>query len=157
MTTSPLSRNAPLWVLLAGSFVSAAIGGFVLTSRLITMDARLQDGTATTSDVYVGQTWAGFGAVLVGAGIVGLALALTVAALRPHASTADPRVSDTDSRGGDLDLVEDENAEPVSVEAGEEIVAESDLSSEEDAVPALDDPEASSATTPIEAEPAPVR
>lgn len=155
MTTSPLSRNAPLWVLLAGSFVSAAIGGFVLTSRLITMDARLQDGTATTSDVYVGQTWAGFGAVLVGAGIVGLALALTVAALRPHASTADPRVSDTDSRGGDL--VEDENAEPVSVEAGEEIVAESDLSSEEDAVTSLDDLEASSATTPIEAEPAPVR
>lgn len=150
MTTSPLSRNAPLWVLLAGSFVSAAIGGFVLTSRLITMDARLQDGTATTSDVYVGQTWAGFGAVLVGAGIVGLALALTVAALHP-------RTLQADSGGDDLDLAEDAHTEQVSIEAGDDTAPAPDHSGEQDAVTALDDPEASSATTPIEAEPEPVR
>ena len=83
MTTSPrLSRSIPFWLLIAGSLGSLAGGAYLLVDRLGGMDARLTDGTATTNDVYVGQVWAVFGAILIGAGILGLALALTVGALR---------------------------------------------------------------------------
>lgn len=77
-----LTRSIPFWVLIVGSLASAAAGAFLLIDKLGGMDARLTDGTATSNDVYVGQIWGVFGAVLIGAGIVGLILALTVASLR---------------------------------------------------------------------------
>ena len=83
MTTSPrLTRSVPFWLLVAGSAGTLAAGAYLLIDRLGGMDARLTDGTATTNDVYVGQMWAVLGAVLVGAGAIGLALALTLGALR---------------------------------------------------------------------------
>ena len=89
MTSSPrLSRSIPFWVLVAGSLGSLAGGAYLLVDRLGGMDARLTDGTATTNDVYVGQMWAVLGAVLIGTGLVGLALALTVGALRSLVSPA---------------------------------------------------------------------
>lgn len=91
MATRPrLTRNIPFWALIAGSLASAAAGAYVLLDKLGGMDARLTDGTATSNDVYVGQIWGVFGAVLIGAGLVGLALALTVASLKafaPHPAT----------------------------------------------------------------------
>ncbi len=83
MTTRPrLTRSIPFWALIAGSLGSAAAGAFLLFDKLGGMDARLTDGTATSNDVYVGQIWGVFGAVLIGAGLVGLALALTLGSLR---------------------------------------------------------------------------
>ncbi|MFT3798842.1 dinucleotide-utilizing enzyme [Microbacterium sp.] len=82
MTTSRLSRSIPFWGLVAGSVASVAGGTSLIIDKLVGMDARLTDGSATTSDVYVGQIWGVFGAILIGAGLVGLALALTVGALR---------------------------------------------------------------------------
>lgn len=82
MSTTPrLSHSIPFWTLVGGSVVALAGGAFLLVSKLSAMDAGLTDQTATTSDVYVGQIWAVAGAIIAGAGLVGLALALTVAAL----------------------------------------------------------------------------
>lgn len=77
-----LSRSIPFWILIAGSAASAAGGAYLLVDKLGGMDTRLIDGSATTSDVYVGQIWAVVGAILLGAGLIGLALALTLGALR---------------------------------------------------------------------------
>lgn len=82
-----LVRSVPFWLLVVGSLATLGAGVFVLVDKLGGMDARLVDGTATMSDVYVGQVWAVLGAILVGAGLIGLALAATLGALRSFAST----------------------------------------------------------------------
>lgn len=88
MNTRPrLIRSLPFWALIVGSLAAALGGTYLLFDTLGGMDARLLDGSATTSDVYVGQIWAVLGTVLIGAGVIGLLLALTVASLRAFAPT----------------------------------------------------------------------
>ena len=88
MSTRPrLVRSIPFWGLVAVSLGTIAGGAYVLNGTLGTMTTTLTDGTATGVDVYVGQSVAQLGAILVGAGVIGLLLALGVAAaatLRPH-------------------------------------------------------------------------
>ena len=82
-----LVRSIPFWGLVAASLATAAAGAYILTDKLGSMTTTLTDGTATTVDVYVGQSVAVVGAVVLGAGVVGLLLALAIAAaatLRPH-------------------------------------------------------------------------
>lgn len=113
MSTTPrLSRSIPFWVLVGGSVVALAGGVFLLVSRLSAMDAGLTDQTATTSDVYVGQIWAVAGAVLAGAGLVGLALALTVGAL---GSLAKPAVEFVEAPVWEDEVEVAADAEPVVV------------------------------------------
>jgi hypothetical protein len=118
MTSRPrLTRSIPFWALIAASLGSLGAGAYLLVDRLGTMDARLTDGTATNSDVYVGQTLAVLGAILVGAGVVGLALALTVGALRtliPAAGVAAPTFADEALADGD-DLGDADAEEPATV------------------------------------------
>lgn len=86
-----LVRNVPFWGIVAVSAATAAAGAAILTDKLGTMTTTLTDGSATGVDVYVGQAVAVLGAVLLGAGILGIILALVVAAiasLRPSASVA---------------------------------------------------------------------
>lgn len=97
--TPRLTRSVPFWILIVGSLASAGAGAYLLLDRLGGMDARLTDGTATTNDVYVGQIWAVLGTVLIGAGLVGLALALTLGALRsfaPAPTAEEPAAADDD-------------------------------------------------------------
>lgn len=98
-----LTRSIPFWLLIAASLASLGAGAYLLLDRLGTMDARLTDGTATNSDVYVGQTWAVLGAVLVGAGVVGLALALTVGALRSLVPVSVAPMADAAAAGTEPD------------------------------------------------------
>ncbi|MHC2998124.1 dinucleotide-utilizing enzyme [Microbacterium sp. HJ5] len=88
MPTRPrLSRSIPFWLLAAASVATAAAGAVILVDKLGVMTTTLTDGTATGVEVYVGQSVAGLGAVLLGAGIVGVLITLAVAAaatLRPH-------------------------------------------------------------------------
>lgn len=90
MSSRPsLARSIPFWGLLVASAGSAAAGALVLVDKLGVMTTTLTDGTATGIEVYVGQSMAVLGAVLLGAGVVGILLALTVASLstlRPHAA-----------------------------------------------------------------------
>lgn len=81
MPTTRLIPSAPFWVLVGGSVVAIAAGAFLLTSKLTAIDEAITQGTATGVEVYAGQIWAVLGAILVGAGLVGLALALTLGAL----------------------------------------------------------------------------
>lgn len=82
MPTTRLSRSTPFWVLVGGSVVAIGGGAYLLIDKLTVMANTLADGTATGVEVYAGQAWAVTGAVLVGAGLIGLALALTLGALR---------------------------------------------------------------------------
>jgi hypothetical protein len=50
------------------------------------METALTQGTATGIEVYVGQIWAVLGAILIGAGAVGLGLTATLGALRSLAA-----------------------------------------------------------------------
>lgn len=111
MTARPrLVANIPFWAILAVSVVSAAVGSWILTDRLGTMSAALTDGTATGVEVYVGQSLAVVGAILVGAGVVGVLLALTVAAaasLRPVAEELVVEPVGIDDDEVDIDVVDD--------------------------------------------------
>ncbi|GAA3901820.1 dinucleotide-utilizing enzyme [Microbacterium invictum] len=130
MNTRPrLIRRIPFWVLIVGSLASAAGGAYLLVTKLGTMDAGLLDGTATTSDVYVGQIWGVTGAILIGAGIVGLLLALSVASLRafaPQAPAVDEPVAAASTDDEGADATDDDSAEPTA-DAGESLGYDSEL------------------------------
>ena len=89
MPTRPrLVRSIPFWGLVVVSVATIAGGWYITTDKIASMTATLTDGTATGVDVYVGQSIAQLGAILIGAGVIGILLALGVAAvstLRPHA------------------------------------------------------------------------
>jgi len=83
-----LSRSIPFWVLIVGSVVALAGGTYLLVSKLDTMATMLTDGTATGVEVYAGQIWAVLGAILIGSGLIGLALALTLGSLSAFSAPA---------------------------------------------------------------------
>lgn len=85
ITRPRLTRSVPFWTLLGGSVVSIGAGAYVLVEKLGVMATTLADGTATGVEVYAGQIWAVLGAILIGAGFIGLALTLTLAVLRSFA------------------------------------------------------------------------
>lgn len=87
-----LTTSIPYWLLIAASLASVAGGAVLLLNTLGTMTTTLTDGTATGVDVYVGQMWAVVGAILLGTGIVGMLLTLTVTVARSFVPTADPVV-----------------------------------------------------------------
>ncbi|MFG6401288.1 MULTISPECIES: dinucleotide-utilizing enzyme [unclassified Microbacterium] len=90
MTSRPrLITSIPFWILLIGSVVVGVLGLWTVFDRLGVMERGLEDGTATTAQVYGGQSWAVVGAILLGAGIVGVALALTLAAARSLVARTD--------------------------------------------------------------------
>ncbi|WP_159500834.1 hypothetical protein [Microbacterium sp. 18062] len=83
MNTRPrLTRSIPYWGLVVGSAASVGFGVWLTVDTLGTMTAGLDDGTATTAQVYGGQSWIVFGAAFVAAGLVGLVAALALAAAR---------------------------------------------------------------------------
>ena len=88
MSTRPrLIRSIPFWGLVVVSLATIAGGWYITTDKLGSMTTTLTDGTATGVDVYVGQSIAQLGSILIGAGVIGVLLALGVAAvstLRPH-------------------------------------------------------------------------
>ncbi|MBT2486125.1 MULTISPECIES: hypothetical protein [unclassified Microbacterium] len=97
MNTS-LSRNIAYWLLLVGSLASVFMGGWLILGQIGTMTTTLLDGTATGIEVYVGQSLVVVGAVVLGAGIIGLLLALALGAaksLRSPVTVVDEPADDT--------------------------------------------------------------
>jgi len=76
-----LLASIPYWILVVASLVVTALGAWILTSKIGAMTTTLTDGSATAVDVYVGPTVALLGAVLIGVGVIGILIALAVAAL----------------------------------------------------------------------------
>ena len=83
MTTRPsLLRSIPFWLLIVLSLATVVYGAWLFIVTTQSMTAGLAAQTATTADVYVGQIIAIIGGILIGTGLLGLALALVLAALR---------------------------------------------------------------------------
>lgn len=118
MTVRPsLVRSIPFWILVAGSIATAAIGAWLTVDKLGAMSTALTAGTATPVDVYVGQVWAIVGGILIATGIIGLALALVVAAVRSFVPVTDLEILESlEWSAEDEDDLEDAPAQADSVE-----------------------------------------
>jgi len=133
MSTRPrLARSIPFWGLLVVSVGTAAAGAFLLISKVESLTAVLTDNSATAVDVYVGQVIAITAAILLAAGIVGILLTLTVAALATLRPVPPVEVVEPIDWKAEADEVE---AEPV-VEAASEPVAADEPVVETEATPA---------------------
>lgn len=97
MNRIPLTRSVAYWLLLILSIAVAAVGFWLALTNTTMMTQALLDGTATGIEVYVGQPLIVVGAVLLGAGIVGILLALTLAVAARTFSPAVAQIADEDS------------------------------------------------------------
>lgn len=115
MTTRPrLSRSIPFWGLIAGSAAAVGFGAWLTIDKISIMTSTLTDGSATGVEVYAGQAWALFGAVIAGAGLVGLVAALALGAAR---SLVAPKVDVVET------ITWQDEAEPVETDAASETPA----------------------------------
>lgn len=87
-----LTRSISYWLLLVLSLASAGVGAWLISDNAGIMTAKLLDGTATGVEVYVGQPMIVVGAVLVGAGVIGVLLTLALAAAKSLVPTAAPAI-----------------------------------------------------------------
>ena len=92
-----LVRSVPYWALVAGSVAAGGVGLWLTLDKLGVMTNAILDGSATGVDVYVGQSWAVLGSILIGVGLIGLAFALTLAAGASLVKRAEPVVVVADS------------------------------------------------------------
>lgn len=74
-----LIRSIPFWILVVGSLAVTVAGAAIVFGTLPGMIAGLTDQTATTAQVYGGQSWIVVGAALLGAGAIGLVAVLALA------------------------------------------------------------------------------
>lgn len=77
-----LTRSIGFWLLLVLSLASAGVGGWLIAGQIGTMTSTLLDGTATGIEVYVGQSLVVVGAALLGAGVLGLLIAISLTAVQ---------------------------------------------------------------------------
>ncbi|GAA1251431.1 UPF0716 family protein affecting phage T7 exclusion [Microbacterium phyllosphaerae] len=77
-----LTRSIGFWLLLVLSLASAGVGGWLIAGQIGTMTSTLLDGTATGIEVYVGQSLVVVGAALLGAGVLGLLIAIALTAVQ---------------------------------------------------------------------------
>jgi len=140
MSTNRLSRSVPFWVLVGGSVVATAGGAVLLFTKLDTMATKLTDGSATGVEVYAGQIWAVLGAILVGVGLIGLALALVLGALSSLAAPA--AVDVVEPIAWEEDVVVASEPAPVAAAVAEPVVPVAEPTHDEPAVtePAHDEP-----------------
>lgn len=127
-TRPPLVRSIPFWGLVVVSLATVAGGWYITTDKLGSMTTTLTDGTATGVDVYVGQSIAQLGGILIGAGIVGILLALGIAALstlRPHAPVEVVEPIDWAAEADDVDAPQ--SAEPAAADAAPAVEAEREV------------------------------
>lgn len=94
MPRSPrLIASAPYWALVLGSLAAVVAGAALSLPALDTMTSTLVDGSATGVEVYSGQAVITLGAPILGAGLVGLALAAALAAARTLAARPAPEAA----------------------------------------------------------------
>lgn len=122
-----LTRSIGFWLLIVLSLATGAVGGWLVNSQLTRMTTTILDGTATGVEVYVGQSLAVLGSALIGAGVLGILIALALVAVRsmiPAAAPAPLEPIDWSTPAADAPL--DEAAErTTAAEADPEVVDES--------------------------------
>lgn len=87
-----LTRSIGFWLLLVLALASAAVGGWLISGQIGTMTTTLLDGTATGVEVYVGQSLIVVGSALLGAGVLGILLAVALIAVQSLIPAATPVV-----------------------------------------------------------------
>ena len=102
MTARPrLVRSIPYGALIVGSVAAGGVGLWLTLEKLGVMTASILDGSATGVEVYAGQSWAVLGSVLIGAGLIGLAFALTLAVAASLVKRDEPLVIVADTLDDD--------------------------------------------------------
>lgn len=87
-----LTRSIGFWLLLVLALASTAVGGWLISGQIGTMTTTLLDNTATGVDVYVGQSLVVVGSALLGAGVLGILLAVALIAVQSMIPAATPVV-----------------------------------------------------------------
>lgn len=128
-----LITSIPFWILIIGSLATTGYGIWLLTDKLGLMTTTLTDGTATGVEVYVGQSWAVVGAILIGVGLIGLALALTVGAVRslvPAAAAPIVEPIDWTTESDAIEPLEGPDVEVASTETAPAAAADAPVAAE---------------------------
>ncbi|WP_147040385.1 tetraspanin family protein [Microbacterium aerolatum] len=113
MNKTALTRSIPYWLLLVLSIAAVAVGGWLVWDKTNTMEITLLDGTATNVEVYVGQAWITAGAAILAAGVIGILLALVLAAAKALIPAATPVVVEPIDWTADDDTLTAPSADPV--------------------------------------------
>ncbi|WP_197491818.1 hypothetical protein [Microbacterium sp. H83] len=134
-----LTRSIGFWLLLVLSLAAAGVGGWLIAGQVGTMTSTLLDGTATGIEVYVGQSLVVVGAALLGAGVIGILLAVALSAVQaivpartpvvvePIDGTADESSDDgveTDGPSADRAIAENSSSAHDTARAAEPVGAE---------------------------------
>lgn len=127
MSKPRLFRSIPFWILVVGSVASIAGGAYLLVEKLSTMTTALDAGTATGVEVYVGQIWAVLGAILVGAGVIGIALALVLGALRSLAAAPTAAAPAVEQLDEPVDSVESDFAATTDLDGSADTFDDTDF------------------------------
>ena len=125
MKTS-LTRSIAFWLLLVLSLAAAGVGGWIISGQLSTMTTTLLDGTATGVEVYVGQSLVVFGAALVGAGVLGLLLAVALVAVQSLIAATKPVTVEAIDGSSAADDTESEQQDPSAPASAERADATAD-------------------------------
>lgn len=129
-----LTRSIGFWLLIVLSLAAGAVGGWLVNSQLTTMTATLLDGTATGVEVYVGQSLAVLGAVLVGSGVLGILIALALVAVRSLIPAAAPALLEpidwSTSEADDAPVAATDAVEETAPDSPADAAADADADSE---------------------------
>ncbi|MFJ4038689.1 dinucleotide-utilizing enzyme [Microbacterium sp. NPDC090007] len=113
MQTRPrLVTSIPFWVLVVASVAAIAGGLAIVLNGITAMEEVLNDPNATVVQVYVGQSWVVVGAAVLGAGAIGIALVLALAAATALVRRPDVAVESIDWNSDDESAPEAFGAAP---------------------------------------------
>lgn len=131
--TRAMNRSIPFWILLAASVALVVSGALVVLDHLGTMTTTLKNGSATGLEVYAGQSWIVIGAALLGAGVLGVLLAL---ALLVVSGLVAPAALERVESGPAITEAPEEDGEseaPVSEDAPSQEVSSADATNDQSA------------------------
>lgn len=123
-----LTRSIGFWLLLLLSLASAGVGGWLIAGQIGTMTSTLLDGTATGIEVYVGQSLVVVGAALLGAGVIGILVAVALSAVQALLPSPAPLVVEPIDWNAESDAVDHDETTTVENDATDEAekIAEDD-------------------------------
>lgn len=112
-----LTRSIGFWLLLVLSLASAGVGGWLIAGQIGTMTSTLLDGTATGIEVYVGQSLVVVGAALLGAGVIGILVAVALSAVQALLPSPAPVVVEPIDGNAESDAVDHDETTTVENDA----------------------------------------
>lgn len=121
-----LTRSIGFWLLLLLSLASAGVGGWLIAGQIGTMTSTLLDGTATGIEVYVGQSLVVVGAALLGAGVIGILVAVALSAVQALLPSPAPLVVEPIDWNAESDAVDHDETTTVENDAADVQISEDD-------------------------------